>query len=96
VARDGSAALVFDYDLLGKGYVYGDLRNVCSSLGEKAREAFLAAYGPFDEKEIAVDTVVSELIALHYACQKKNPPRYAQGVLDALRGWEEEDLLLFL
>ena len=26
---------MFDYNLLGKGYVYSDIRNVCPSLGEK-------------------------------------------------------------
>jgi len=94
LARDGSAALVFDYDLLGKGYVYGDIRNVCSSLGEKAKEAFLAAYGPFDEREAAVDEIVSELIALGAACQKEKFPRWAEGALETIRNWTEEDLMV--
>src|SRR5699024_6358845 len=32
VARDGGSALMYDYGLLGAGYAYADLRNVCSSL----------------------------------------------------------------
>jgi len=92
LARDKSAALVFDYDLLGKGYIYGDIRNVCCSLGEKAKVTFLAAYGPFDESEIAIDNIVSVLVTLAAACQKKNPPAWAQGALRDLKGWTEEDL----
>jgi len=94
LARDKSAALVFDYDLLGKGYVYGDIRNVCSSLGEKAKEAFLAAYGPYDESEIAIDRIVSELVSLHAACRKEKFPRWAEGALETIRGWTAEDLFL--
>lgn len=93
LARDKSAALVFDYDLLGKGYVYGDIRNVCSSLGEKAKKTFLAAYGPFDESGIAIDKIVSELVSLHAACGKEKFPSWAEGALKALRGWREENLL---
>jgi len=95
VARDKSAALVFDYDLLGKGYVYGDIRNVCFCLGKKAKQAFLAAYGAFDEGEIAIDNIASVLVSLAAACHKeKFPHRWAQGVLDVLKGWEEEDFSL--
>jgi len=92
LARDGSAALVFDYDLLGKGYVYGDIRNVCSSLGEKAKAAFLAAYGPFDEGEIVIDKIAGVLVSLAAACQKEKFPSWAEGALSELRGWTAEDL----
>ena len=34
VAKDNSSALMFDYNLLGKGYAYTDVRNVISSLSE--------------------------------------------------------------
>jgi len=94
VARGKSAALVFDYDLLGKGYVYADIRNVCSSLGKKAKEAFLVAYGPFDESEIAVDKIASVLFTLAAACQQEKFPRWAEESLQALRGWTAEDLNL--
>ncbi|MCL2298691.1 MAG: aminoglycoside phosphotransferase family protein [Firmicutes bacterium] len=94
VARDGSAALVFDYDLLGKGYVYADIRNVCSSLGEKAKAAFLAAYGPFDESGIAIDKIVSELVSLHAACGKEKFPQWGEEALGKLKGWGAEELML--
>jgi hypothetical protein len=92
VARDKSAVVVFDYDLLGKGYVYGDIRNVCSSLGKKAKAAFLKAYGPFDENEIKIDRIAGTLFTLGAACQKEKFPRWAEGSLCDLREWTEEDL----
>jgi len=94
VARNHSHVLVFDYDLLGKGYVYADIRNVCYSLGEKAKKAFLAAYGPFDESEAAVDKIMSELVSLTAACRKEKFPRWAEGALQKIQGWTEEDFLL--
>lgn len=41
IAKDKSSAFMFDYNLLGKGYVYSDIRNVCSSLGENAKKLLL-------------------------------------------------------
>ena len=81
VAKDNSAALVFDYNLLGKGYVYADIRNVCSSLGEEAKAAFISTYGGYDKREKAVDDVVSPLITLHFACQRERFPAWANGEL---------------
>ena len=48
VAKDASSALMFDYNLLGKGYAYADVRNVLSSLSKEAGAAFLEAYGTVD------------------------------------------------
>ena len=84
VARDGTAALVFDYHLLGRGYVYGDLRNVTASLSPGAGEAFLRAYGPFDPLEKAVDDVVAPLYTLLCACRLPRFPAWAQASLDDL------------
>lgn len=82
VARDDSSALMFDYNMLGKGYVYADIRNVCGHLGnEETRAAFLSAYGGFDEKEIIVDNVVCPLEALHIACERKNFPDWGNHLL---------------
>lgn len=85
VAKDKSSAFMFDYNLLGKGYVYSDIRNVCSSLDEDAKKAFLKTYGEFDENEIIVDDVASELITLHHACQRKNFPTWADYALEELK-----------
>lgn len=83
-ARDGSAALVFDYHLLGKGYVYGDLRNAAFSLSPAAEEAFFRAYGPFDPLEKSVDEVISPLFTLLCAYRQPQFPAWARPSLDCL------------
>lgn len=77
VAKDTSAAFMFDYNLLGKGYVYSDIRNVTYSLGDAAKAAFLREYGGFNPKEKLVDAVASVLTTLHFACQRENFPKWA-------------------
>ena len=86
VAREGGAALAFDYHLLGKGYVYGDIRNVTSSLSTEAGEAFQRAYGPFDPLEKAVDDVISPLFTLLCACRLPRFPVWARSSLDSVTG----------
>lgn len=86
VARDGSSALMFDYNLLGKGYAYADIRNVRSSLSREAGEAFLREYGPFDEREAEVDAVASVLCGLHSAYSAGAFPRWGEELLGELRG----------
>lgn len=85
IAKDKSSAFMFDYNLLGKGYVYSDIRNVCCSLGENAKKAFLEAYGEFDKNEIIVDDVASVLVTLHYACQRKTFPSWVDYALEELK-----------
>ena len=85
VAKDKTSAFMFDYNLLGKGYVYSDIRNVCYSLGEDAKKAFLETYGEFDKSEIIVDDVASVLVTLYHACQRKNFPSWANSTLNELK-----------
>ena len=75
---------MFDYNLLGKGYAYSDVRNVLSSLSEEAGRAFLDAYGEFDPIEKALDDVVSVVVTLFLACQSDKFPRWAKAILDEL------------
>ena len=84
VAKDKSCALMFDYNLLGKGYAYTDVRNVLSSLSEEAGKAFLKEYGTFDPTEKALDDVVSVVVTLYLACQRDKFPWWAQALLDEL------------
>lgn len=85
VAKDKTSSFMFDYNLLGKGYVYSDIRNVCYSLGEDAKKAFLETYGEFDKSEIIVDDVASVLITLYHACQRKTFPSWANSTLNELK-----------
>ena len=85
VAKDKTSAFMFDYNMLGKGYVYSDIRNVCSSLGEEAKKAFVESYGDFDKSETIVDDVASVLVTLYHACQRKNFPAWADYALKELK-----------
>lgn len=82
VARDKSSALMFDYNLLGKGYAYSDVRNVLSSLSAEAGKGFLDAYGGFDPTEKALDDVVSVVVTLFLACQHDPFPGWAKRLLE--------------
>ncbi|MGL5677959.1 MAG: hypothetical protein ACRDDX_16290 [Cellulosilyticaceae bacterium] len=89
VAKEQTSAMMYDYNLLGKGYVYADIRNVCSSLSPRAKEAFLSAYGEYNEEEILVDEVVSVIIDLYIASERERFPAWAKESLDVLRGGYE-------
>lgn len=84
VTKDKSSALMFDYNLLGKGYAYSDVRNVLSSLSEEAGKAFLDEYGAFDPEEKALDDVVSVVVTLYLACRRDEFPWWAQALLDEI------------
>ena len=96
IAKDKSSAFMFDYNLLGKGYVYSDIRNVCSSLGENAKKAFIETYGEFDKSEFIVDDVTSVLVTLYYACQRKTFPSWANYALNELKNDFESKILLLI
>lgn len=96
VAKDKASSFMFDYNLLGKGYVYSDIRNVCYSLGEDAKKAFLETYGEFDKSEITVDNVASVLVTLYYACKKSRFPSWANYALDELKGNYEDKVKLLI
>lgn len=81
VAKDKSTALMFDYNLLGKGFVYTDLRNVTYSLSPEAGEAFLEEYGSFPTEEILLDDVVSPIVALHMAFGRETFPAWGEEAL---------------
>lgn len=86
VSRDETAALVFDYNMLGKGYIYADIRNVIWHFGsEETRAAFLSAYGNFDENEKIVDDVACPLAALHIACERKHFPDWGNSLLPMVK-----------
>lgn len=84
VAQDGSFALMFDYNLLGKGYAYADLRNVTSSLSPEAGASFMEAYGGFDPAEKALDDVLNLVTGLVQACRRERFPAWARGMVDEI------------
>jgi hypothetical protein len=44
VRQDKQAAMMFDYNLLGRGYRYSDFRNVCWEISDASKEAFTLEY----------------------------------------------------
>ena len=86
VARDGSSALVFDYNFFFKSYAYSDIRNVCGSFdNEDAKVAFFRTYGAINEDEVSVDDVASVLSALVVACSREIFPKWAKGLLEQVK-----------
>lgn len=95
VAKDGSAALMLDYHLLGKGYLYGDLRNVTSSLAPIAATTFLEAYGmtPMVAEQKDADDVLAHLITLIIASQREVWPTWAEPSLKLLKNGDLQQAL---
>lgn len=92
IARDRSSAMMYDYDLLGRGYAFADVRNVCASLEPGAREVFLQEYGDADPREKLVDDVVCPLCTLCLAFEQESFPGWARSSLEYLKGGLRESL----
>jgi len=79
VRKDKKAAMMFDYNLMGKGYRYSDFNNVCWGLSNEAKAAFLDEYNRLyvekhgatrveaEKFEKSIDDVAGPLFALYYA-----------------------------
>lgn len=93
VARDQSTALMFDYNYLGTGLRYSDIRNVCASLEADAAAAFLSAYGHCDLQEKALDEFTSVIVNLVQACKRSAFPHWAEDSLRALHDGSLIDVL---
>ncbi len=78
-------AIVFDYHLLRLGLMWSDCRNVLTSLGPAAAEAFLESYGEVDPREKLLDGPLSVLEALQNAAELPSVPRWALGALADVR-----------
>jgi hypothetical protein len=77
VRKDKKAAMMFDYNLLGKGYRYSDFRNVCWDMSEEAKSAFVNEYNRLyfekhgnirveaEETERRIDDVAGPIFSLY-------------------------------
>lgn len=86
VSKDRERAFMFDYNLLGKGIAYGDIRNVTCALSPEAAEAFLEEYGnaiPQEEKK--ADAFMAPLVTLFAACEGDTFPAWAEASLEELK-----------
>ena len=84
VRKDNREAFMFDYNMLGRGYRYSDIRNVCWSLQNEAYTSFVNKYkqlyknkyGEYrtskEAEEKKIDVVMDELHGLILAFERKN------------------------
>lgn len=86
VSKTGESAFMFDYNLLGKGIAYGDIRNVTSSLSREAAEAFIQEYGDdIAEEQKKADAFIAPLVTLVNACSYDAFPFWAEDSLEELK-----------
>lgn len=85
VKKDKSSALMLDYNLLGIGYSYGDIRNICLSLSNECKAAFLNEYGAYNYKEKVIDDVISPLISLIFAFRRISFPSWGNYALEQIK-----------
>ncbi|MCL2409694.1 MAG: aminoglycoside phosphotransferase family protein [Oscillospiraceae bacterium] len=91
VRNDKKAAMMFDYNLLGKGYRYSDFRNVCWGISDEARAAFVDEYNRLyfekhgqtrteaERVEQSIDDVAGPLFTLFVAfTEQENFPDWAE------------------
>lgn len=94
VSKDMEKAFMFDYNLLGKGTAYSDIRNVTSSLSNEAAEAFLEEYGnDITVEEVKADAFTAPLITLFFAYRLESFPAWAKASLEELKNG---DILRYL
>jgi len=96
VAKDKSAAFMYDYNLFGMGPAYSDISNVMWSLNKEAGEAFLKEYGEYDNREKAIHDVSSVLVSLYLASKKEHFPSWGNELLSELGSGFEEKVKLLL
>lgn len=86
VSKNNEYAFMFDYNLLGKGTSYGDIRNVVISLSHEAANAFLQEYGVvFAEEEKKADAFIASLVSLISAYECETFPAWAKASLEELK-----------
>lgn len=84
VAKDKSEAFMFDYNLLGKGFVMSDIENVTCQLSDDAKTAFLQAYGKINAEEQLLYNVTGPLVSLYCASQRESFPDWGLEALECV------------
>ena len=91
VRKEKNAAMMIDYNLLGKGYRFSDFRNVCWDLSDESKKAFVNEYGRLyfekhgktrkeaEEFERRVDDVMGPIYSLIIAfIERESFPEWAE------------------
>ena len=89
VAKDASEALMFDYDMLGKGCAVTDIGNVTYWFSEENKRVFLSEYGGIDEMLVLLDRICAPAVSLAMAVERSEVPSWVNGELAALENVPE-------
>ena len=85
VSRDKSRALMFDYNLLGKGSPENDVMNAAYWFSEENTALFLEEYGIVDRSMTELRHRIAPVISLISALQRGIFPDWAQEALEELK-----------
>ena len=93
LSREPGRAIVFDYHETGLGPAWCDLRNARGGFGERARRAFLATYGPLDERVAVLDDALAPLFTLIQASRLPPGSPWRERMLAPVRNGDLERAL---
>ena len=85
VAKDKSHALMFDYNLLGKGCCINDIENVTYWFTPEERELFISEYGGIDAELLSLQREISPVITLISAVRRGIFPDWAEEAASELK-----------
>ena len=88
VAKDFSAAIMFDYNCVYRKYSYVDVRHVLSILSEEASTAFIEGYGEYDAAEKVFEDIYRPVSGLIEAYNMDVLPPWANNYLQLLHRGE--------
>ena len=86
VKKDLSEALMFDYNLLGKGCPASDIHNVTYWFSDKNKELFFLEYGEIDEELMRLDSIAAPIVTLISAMKRDIFPEWAKEAKNELNG----------
>lgn len=84
VKKDKSEAMMFDYNLLGKGFNISDINNVTYWFSEENKALFISEYGGVDPSLDILDRICSPIISLQSAMSRGIFPEWAEEAIGKL------------
>lgn len=84
VKKDKSKAMMFDYNLLGKGFYASDIRNVIYWVSDEKKKTFILEYGEVDDNLMLLDEICAPIITLYSAMSRKILPDWAKEAIEDL------------
>ena len=85
VKKNLSEALMFDYNLLGKGNYISDIHNVTYWFSKENKDLFLSVYGEPEEDLILLDKICAPIVSLYSAMTRDVFPGWAKEALENLQ-----------